>query len=46
MRHKNAELFEDLYPEAISHVLAEDIQAVMKKRDSEGRQLFIFRAGI
>jgi len=45
MRLRNAELFKDLCPESVSHVFKEEIQAVMEKRDSQGRHVFIFIAG-
>ncbi len=45
MRFKNKELFEDLCPESVSHVLDEKIQTVLDERDSFGRQVFLFRAG-
>ncbi|ODM90665.1 Retinaldehyde-binding protein 1 [Orchesella cincta] len=45
MRLENAELFENLCPESVSHVLSQEIQAVLQKRDSQGRQVFVFRAG-
>ncbi|CAL8074537.1 unnamed protein product [Orchesella dallaii] len=45
MRLKNTELFENLCPESISHVLSQEIQIVLEKRDSQQRHVFLFRAG-
>lgn len=45
MRSRNVDLFRDLCPESISFVLEEKIQIVLDQRDSQGRNVFIFRAG-
>jgi len=46
MRRNHMELFKELCPLALKPVLEKRLQYVIPIRDKEGRQIFVFRAGV
>lgn len=45
MRQSHDELFQNLHPKALQSALEHKLQIVLGRRDSQGRHIFIFRAG-
>jgi hypothetical protein len=45
MRRDNPALFKNLTPTYLKPTLDKRLQTVLSSRDSQGRQIFIFRAG-
>lgn len=45
MRRNHAEVFHQLYPEALVKSFEHGLQAVLPERDQNGRQIFLFDAG-
>jgi len=45
MRRNHAEVFHQLYPEALLTTFEYGLQSVLKERDQHGRQIFLFETG-